>query len=411
MSFLSPTIRSQQIVNDKLLNGETVYNFGLGSNPFPPHKSLIERLKTSSHMKNYTYPDGDKELKTIIRDKYNTPEYKVKNILVGNGLKELLFVIQMVFKGTILHICPAWVSYSEQTRLLNKKTVEITANYENGYKITPGDLEVGILRCGNEKILLLLNSPNNPTGIFYTDKELYNLSLVINKYRDKMVVFSDEIYKKIVFSGKEVPSISKYVENTICGSSLSKEAACGGWRMGWLTFPDCLDDIYSDAYQAISTMYSCVSQPFIEVAKEFLVNKDNILYAKHMSTIFQQASNAVINTIEDINRVNREKNKDMGEIKVINNTSAWYLFLNVDSFAEILQKNKINDSKDLTQRLMDDINVVAVAGLYFGFSGYYLRISCVDFVIDGDGNISDNAFNHIKEGSRKLASWFYQLYQ
>jgi len=405
MSTLSPTINSQLIVQDKREQGVTVYNFGLGANPFPPHTSLLKRFKDSCHMKNYTYPYGDDGLRQIVKNHYTTPSYIVKQILVGNGLKELLFIIQMVFKGTIIHVAPAWVSYMEQTKMLGKSVITIKGDFDNNCKLTPETLDMVLSeRCGpgdDDKVLLVFNSPNNPTGISYSKTELQELGDVINKYGEKVVVFSDEIYKNFVHDGSLGISISKYVPNTICGSSLSKEAACGGWRMAWITFPESLTYIYNDAYKAISTIYSCVSQPLIEVTKEYLTNIDNFLYIRYMNKIFSQAVNQVRGILMENSMV-----------EIIPANGAWYLFLCAEKYRDKLNQHNIMDGEQLCERILQDISVVAVAGEHFGYHGYYLRLSCVDFATYTDGNISTDethAIRHMRNGAHNLATWFEEL--
>ena len=404
MSHNSPTINAQLIAQTKIKNGEIVYNFGLGANPFPPNKILLDKFKESCHLKNYTYPNGDDDLLEIIKIKYSSTNYKVNNILVGNGLKELLFIVQMVFKGTIFHIYPAWVSYMEQTKLLNKKVVNIKTEFNNNCKLTPNLLETTLhnyfnnINTQNDKILLLFNSPNNPTGVAYSDVELQQLAKIINKYKDNIVVFSDEIYKNIMHAQNTETSISTYVPNTICGSSLSKEAACGGWRMAWLTFPESLNYLYYDAFHAISTTYSCVSQPLIEVAKEYISNRENEIYTRHMSNIFSQATIIVRDII-----------KKSSDIKIICANSAWYLFLCADNYADRLKTIGIISGKQLSERIINDINVITVPGECFGYNGYYLRLSCIDFVIHSNTPLITPSFNKIKIGAQILAAWFNAL--
>ena len=86
--------------------------------------------------------------------------------------------------------------------------------------------------------------------------------------------------------------------------------------------------------------------------------------------------------------------------------------LNAEKYRDKLCRHNIMDGGQLCERILNDINVVAVAGEHFGYGGYYLRLSCVDFVTYKDGNISTdeiNAIMHMRNGAYNLATWFEEL--
>ena len=144
---ISPTLNCQEIVNKRREQGLEVYDFGLGANPIYPPRFFIDAVKKYADKKEYTSCEGIKELNTTLKNIYKNNNINYE-ILVGCGLKELLFIIQLAFEGKIFHITPSWVSYKEQIRILNKENdlIEIHTNIENNYNIDLQLLEKKIKR-------------------------------------------------------------------------------------------------------------------------------------------------------------------------------------------------------------------------------------------------------------------------
>ena len=94
----SETLKSSLIVKERKNKKLPVYNGGLGANPFPAHQKLLDLLNKYSNKKNYTSPKGIDEIQKSIKNKYSSENYQVDNIIVGNGLKELLYVLLCVRK-------------------------------------------------------------------------------------------------------------------------------------------------------------------------------------------------------------------------------------------------------------------------------------------------------------------------
>ena len=93
---------------------------GLGENHLIQPKELIDKMIEYSHKKHYTSANGISNLNKALKKIYNDNNFP-QHILLGNGLKELIFVVQLAFKGDIFHITPSWVSYEEQINILGKR--------------------------------------------------------------------------------------------------------------------------------------------------------------------------------------------------------------------------------------------------------------------------------------------------
>jgi aspartate aminotransferase len=241
----------------------------LGENPIRQPEEIINSLQKYKEKKEYTSSECIEPLNNILKEMYNS-----KNIIVGNGLKELIFILQLAFNGIIIHITPSWVSYKEQILAIDKSEylVEIETNIKNKYKLDLNILENKLIEFKSYPKLIIFNNPCNPTGLTYSNNEIKKISIILKKYN--CIVFADEIYKNLVFDN-EIDSISKYIpELTIIGSSISKDIGCGGYRLGWLIFPESLKELFKTTIGLASSIYSCVATPIQYATYEMLKNKN-----------------------------------------------------------------------------------------------------------------------------------------
>jgi aspartate aminotransferase len=218
---ISQTLYAKKIKKERLRNNQVVFDGGLGENPLPVPRVLKDVLIEHLDEKEYTDSRGIQELQNILGER----------LLVGNGLKPLLFNIQLAFSklydnGIIYHLIPYWVSYTEQTNILNINSKKIIPKNHVNWKITPEDLENELSKC-NTPNLIIFNNPTNPTGCYYTREEVKDLSEVFKKYNS--IVVADDIYEKIIHYDHQdkFGQIKDYYELVISGSSLSKMVELG----------------------------------------------------------------------------------------------------------------------------------------------------------------------------------------
>jgi aspartate aminotransferase len=387
----SLTLEAKNIKIERLKKNLPVYDGGLGENPIPAPQSMIDNINKYSKLKEYTNSKGIKELQDILG----------KKIIVGNGLKPLLFNIQLSFsklysKGTIIHIIPQWVSYEEQTNLIKCKTIKIDCN--DDWKIKPNNLEVVLSKIKNES-LIIFNNPNNPSGCIYTKNEVKKLAKIFKKYNT--IVLADDIYSEIVHPKykSDYGYIKNYYNRVICGSSLSKTFACGGYRLGWFVFPDNdLDDLYNTNISIASSIYSCPTLMLQYVAAEALKFPKDI--KKQMT--FQE------NMYQNISEFCKKKFTDMN-LKFSDSRAAWYFLIDFSYYKNLFEKNKIFDSNTLSKKLANDIGFITVTGSAFSIKkNYILRYSYVDIK---DIDITNNSYNfdNIKKGMIELSKWLKEL--
>ena len=328
----------------------------------------------------------------------------MKNILgnkliVGNGLKPLLYIVQLSFSklyknGTIIHCLPRWVSYSEQTNLIGSNVVTVPCN--KNWKIEPHTLDNILSKISGPK-MILFNNPNNPSGCVYNEKEIIEICKIFKKY--DVIVLSDDIYLGIVHDNKKCSSIKDYYKNVIYGSSLSKLFACGGYRLGWFVFPkNNLDNLYNACISIASSIYSCPSVLLQYAAADALLYPDDIKdQLKFLNKIF--------NDIAQLCRIRFDKMK----IIYSDSQAAWYFLLDFINYKDELLSKNINNSDELCSTLINDIGLITVSGDAFSIDKpYILRYSYVDIKnIDIDKYQYD--YSNILEGLEELHKWITNL--
>ena len=394
MPKISPTLNCINKVNERKNKGLPIYNFGLGANPIDQPEKYIDNVKKFSHKKEYTSAKGIDELNEVIKKTFTTENYMVENVLVGNGLKELLFIIQLCFKGKIYHVTPSWVSYKEQIDILNKTNdlIEIETTIENSYKINPKKLDEILNRNKNESKLIIFNNPNNPTGLIQNPDEVKEIAHILKKHN--CIVFADEIYFNISHFNS-ICSISDYIpELTIRGSSVSKDLGCGGYRIGWVTFPKQLNNFYLECLSVSSSIYSCAATPLQYATCEILKNTDIINnHCKYQNNIYSTLVSKVCNIL------------DKSNLKYVKPNAAWYIFINFDYYKE---KITVDNSIKLNNFLLDKFGIVGVAGECFNSKGLNIRFSLVEIDTNNLDDF-DLAFKKILEGFNILVKYFNSL--
>lgn len=220
--------------------GLDVVGFGAGEPDFNTPDNIcnaaIKAIKDG--FTKYTPASGIVELKQAVCDKFkkfNGLDYKPSQIVISNGGKHSLTnVFEAILNpgDEVIIPAPYWLSYPEIIKLSDGVPVFVRGEKENGYKVTAEQLQAAT----TEKTkALVLNTPNNPTGMIYSEEELR----VIADYavKNDIYVVSDEMYEYLVYNGNKHISIASFNEEiykrTITVSGLAKSYAMTGWRIGY----------------------------------------------------------------------------------------------------------------------------------------------------------------------------------
>lgn len=203
---------------------------------------------TNGHT-HYTAGRGIPALRKRIAQKLweeNSVRCTMDNILVTPGAKAAIYcaVRTLINPGEeVLILDPSWVSYAPIVQAASGVPVNVPLTFETGYAITKEQLEQAVT---DKTRLLLLNTPNNPTGRVLTREEAEAVADFVQDH-DLMIV-SDEVYEKIIFDGRthiSLGSMERIAERVITVNGLSKSAAMTGWRLGYLSAPkEVVDRIY-----------------------------------------------------------------------------------------------------------------------------------------------------------------------
>ena len=192
-------------INEKskklIAQGKKIYRFGFGQSPFPVPEKIVSVLKENAEKKDYLPMQGLPELREAISkylNKNTNNSFSKDNIIITPGSKEGMFLMHQAFNGDIILPAPSWVSYEPQANISSNKVHWIQTSSDNNWFPTAKELEKKIKSIKNKNIILILNSPNNPSGT--TCNNLEELSLIAKKY--KIIILSDEIYTDLKFDKK-----------------------------------------------------------------------------------------------------------------------------------------------------------------------------------------------------------------
>ncbi|MCB0420475.1 MAG: aminotransferase class I/II-fold pyridoxal phosphate-dependent enzyme [Bdellovibrionales bacterium] len=373
-------------INQKALklrnSGNQVFHFGFGQSPFPVSETLQSALRSSTSRKEYLPTRGLNKLHEVFVEYYNRrydTQFQTDNIFVSPGSKELLFQILFLLDGPLLIPTPSWVSYGPQAHLCQKEAIYLPTKKEEGYKLTAKTLEHYCLSEGlPDQSILILNSPNNPTGSLYHPEELQALAGVCRRHN--IIVISDEIYGQVDFTYGKFSSFAKwYPEGTIVSTGLSKGFSAGGYRLGILALPSGFEVLNSALKTMVSETFSAVSSPIQYAAvAAYEYHEDQEQFIQACTEIHRHILNFVYQKLI------------AADIGCAPPEGAFYLFPDFEKFKGSLNKMGIETSEKLCQFLLEKYHVALLPGSDFYMPAHSLsaRLSPVDY----DGSLAINEY-------------------
>ncbi len=350
--------------------GRRVYRIGFGQSPFPVPERIVEALRRHAPRKEYLPVRGLLELREAVAEHHRLldgVDAGAADVLIGPGSKELIFLLQLVFRGDVLIPSPSWVSYAPQARILGRRPRQVPTAFEDGWKVTPERLEDQCAGADGPR-LLILNYPNNPVGNTYSPAELAALAETARRHR--ILVLADEIYGRLHFAGGHRSIARDYPEGTIVSSGLSKWCGAGGWRLGTFLFPPQLEGLREAMGAVASETFTAASAPIQHAAVEAFRGGDDLDRYLH-------ASRRVLGAL---GRRSAEILRAAG-VRVHMPEGGFYLFPDFTPFASALERRGIVDSPTLCERLLAETGVASLPGEPFGRPRNELmaRLSFVDF--------------------------------
>ncbi len=368
---LSATLEINELSNRLLADGRTIYKLGLGQSPFPVPQPVVEELRANAHQKDYLPVKGLMALREAVADYYGRTQGIAMGgdqVLIGPGSKELMFLLQLVYYGDLIIPTPSWVSYAPQAHIIGRHVHWLTTRAENDWLLTPEEIERHCAADPTRPRIIILNYPNNPTGLSYSEEQLEKLAEVADKYR--IIMLSDEIYGELNFTGRHQSIARYYPEGTIISSGLSKWCGAGGWRLGTFAFPKNLDWLLDGMAVVASETFTATSAPIQYAAvrafsggtriEEYLWTSRRVLKALcgHIHARLTAAG-----------------------VSVSMPDGAFYMFPDFSVFRDRLAARGITTGQQLCTQLLDDTGVAILPGSSFGRPETELtaRIAFVDF--------------------------------
>jgi aspartate aminotransferase len=255
MSFLSgavarvkpsPTVAVTTRALELRAEGRDVIGLGAGEPDFATPENIREAAKRAidEGRTKYTAVDGIPELKQAIATKFlreNTLQYDQHEITVGAGGKHVLWnaLLATLNPGDEVVIpAPYWVSYPDMTLMAGGTPVIVEAGPEQGFRITPEQLEAAITPRTK---WLIFNSPSNPTGAAYTHTQIGALAEVLLRH-EHVWVLTDDIYEHLTFDGFRFATMAevepRLKDRTLTMNGVSKAYSMTGWRIGYAGGPE-----------------------------------------------------------------------------------------------------------------------------------------------------------------------------
>jgi len=329
--------------------GLDVCGFGAGEPDMdtPEHIKAAAIKALEDGLTKYTPSSGMPELRKAISAKFatdNNLDYPAHHIIVSNGAK------QSCYNG-IAAVCncgdeviipsPYWLSYPEMVRLAGGTPVFVPTKEENCWKLTPEEFADAITPLTR---MIILNSPNNPTGAVYTREELEALVEVAES--EDIYILSDEIYENLVYDGTKhvsVASVSEAAKRlTITVNGFSKAYAMTGWRIGYLAAPE-------SVAKAIDSMQSHMTS-----------NACSFAQAGALAAL-QGSQQCVADMREEFDMRRQymsERLASIAGVRICKPQGAFYVLADISSFGR--------SSQDFAGRLLSENNVAVVPGIAFG---------------------------------------------
>ncbi len=371
--------------------GIDVINFSVGEPDFNTPKHIRDAAKNAldEGYTKYTAGPGMIEFREAIcakLERENGISYRPSDILVSNGEKQSLYnACQAIFNpgDEVLVFSPYWVSFPEFVKMADAKPVLVNTLPENNFEPDFFDLE---LKINSNTKGVIINSPSNPTGGVWSDEATINLLKLAKKYN--WTVISDECYERLVYNGEFI-SAEKLNQEYKIGAcvitcmSLSKTYAMTGWRIGYAAGSN---EIIKAMSKIQGQATSCANSIGQKAGIAALLGDQTCV--EEMKTSFINRRDLIVELLNDL----------QGVSCAIPN-GAFYAFPDFSAYLNRKGNNKLlKDTFDISEYILDSVQVVTVPGDGFGASGH-IRFSYATnrgIIKEGMSRVK-KALNEIKE--------------
>ena len=325
-------------------------------------EAAIDAIRTG--FTKYTPASGTNELKEAVSEKFrkfNGLEYASNQIVISNGGKHSLTNVfsAIINPGDEVIIpAPFWLSYPEMVKLADGVPVMAYGKKENGYKLTAEQIQGAIT---DKTKALIINSPNNPTGMIYTEEELRGIAEVVIK--NDIYVISDEMYEFLTYGNEKHVSIASLGEEiykrTITCSGLSKSYSMTGWRIG-----------YTGSSVEIAKLMGAV--------QSHATSNPNSVAQRAAMVALSGPQDAIEEMRIEFDRRRKymyDRVKNMPFVDVLEPQGAFYLFIDMSKVQEKEYKgNKLTSTAKIAETLLNDFQTAVIPCTDFGAENH-IRLS------------------------------------
>lgn len=382
----SPTLAVSARAARLKAEGKDIIGLGVGEPDFdtPQHIKDAAKKAIDDGFTKYTPVSGIPSLKTAIVAKLkrdNNLDYSVKEVIVGVGGKQCIFNLALAVLNPgdeVVISAPYWVSYADIAMVAEAKPVIVECGIEQGFKITPAQLEAAI--TAKTKIFMI-NSPSNPTGAVYTLDELKTLGEVL-KLHPHVLVATDDMYEHVNLSGVKFVNIlnatPELKDRCVVLNGVSKAYSMTGWRIGYAAGPENIIKAMEILQSQSTSNPTSISQVAAQAALD-----GNQACIEPMVKAFRERHEFVVRRFNE-----------MKGVKCLHAGGAFYAFPDArEAIADLHSRGLIAESSDmaLSEYLLEKAGVAVVPGSAFGAEGYF-RISFATSM-----QILEDALNRIEK--------------
>lgn len=343
---------------------DNIYDFSLGNPSVLPPKEIKESIidilnnEPEIFIHGYMNNSGYEDVRDIIADSinkdYNTQFSKNNIIMTVGAAGALNIALKSILNpgDEVILFAPYFGEYNNYINNFDGKAIVISPDLER-FSINFEELENKITK--NTKSVII-NNPNNPTGMVYSEEDIIRLSEILNKkqkqYNSSIHLISDEPYREIVFNNKAVPYLTKYYRNTLVAYSYSKTLSLPGERIGYLVVPNEIDS-FNELLEALNVA-------------------NRILGYVNAPSLFQRVIGRCANLTSDLKVYEENKNilyKALTEYgyNCIEPKGSFYMF----------PKCFMEDDKKFCE-IAKEYRLIIVPGSTFACPGYFRIAYCID---------------------------------
>lgn len=358
----SATLAVSALAKKMKAEGKDVIGFGAGEPDFatPDRISYAGVRAICDGKTRYTPAAGMIELRQAICDRAKADyglEYDAAQAVVASGAKHTVYIAlaALVDPGDeVIVPAPYWVSYYEMVRLFGGVPVVVNVSEEQGFQLTPEQLEQAIT---DKTKAIILNNPSNPTGAVYPKEALKAVADVCVKH--DLYIISDEIYDKLVYDGVPFTSVAALSDeikaHTILINGVSKTYAMTGWRIGYVAGPRveicAMTSFQSHATSNANSIAQYAAMKALQGDPQCVTD---------MVAQFEARRNAMVEKINSIPGLSCMKPQ-----------GAFYIMLNITGvMGKTYNGRVIDSSQTFAELLLADKHVAVVPGNAFEAEGF-----------------------------------------